>query len=108
MNKITKKAFIAAMTGNDIIFFGTMRRLAENDEIKLTLDNFHKALENGVMVEHRRYTAHSKFLEATGGSRLYFDQSNMEYSFYEHAGVLACRERSKTDDTERVVYYKVA
>lgn len=108
MNKITKKAFIAALTGNDIVYFGVMRRLATNDEIKLTLDNFHKALENGVMVEHRRYTAHAKYLEATGGSRLYFDHKETEYSFFEYGGVYACRERSKTDGTERVVYYKVA
>ena len=108
MKKITKKAFIAALTGNDIVFFGVMRRLATNDEIKLTLDNFHKALENGVMVEHRRYTAHSKFLEATGGSRLYFDQKNAEYSFFECGVVYACREYNKEYDTEKVMYYLVA
>ena len=108
MKKITKKAFIAALTGNDIIFFGTMKRLAENDEIKLALDNFNKALENGVIVEHRRYTAHAKFIEASGGSRLYFDQADAKYSFYEHAGVYACKEYNKADNTEIVVYYKVA
>jgi len=108
MKKITKKVFIAALTGNDIVFFGVMRRLAENDEIKLTLDNFNKALENGVIVEHRRYTAHAKFLEASGGSRLYFDQSNTEYSFYEHAGVYACKEYNKADNTEKVMYYLAA
>ena len=108
MKKITKKAFIAAMTGNDTIFFGVMRRLAENDEIKLTLDNFHKALENGAIVEHRRFTAHAKFIEATGGSRLYFDQADTEYSFFEYGGVYACREYNKKYDTEKVMYYKVA
>lgn len=108
MKKITKKAFIAAMTENDIIFFGVMRRLAENDEIKLTLDNFNKALKNGVMVEHRRYTAHAKFLEATGGSRLYFDQKNAEYSFFECGGVYACKEYNKADNTEKVMYYLAA
>jgi len=108
MKKITKKAFIAAMTENTIIFFGTMKRLAENDEIKLTLDNFNKALKNGVIVEHRKYTAHSNFLEATGGSRLYFDQRDTEYRFYEYSGVYACVEHNKKYNTENVIYYKVA
>ena len=108
MQKITKNAFINAMTGNDIVFFGVMRRLAENDEIKLTLDNFNKALENGVIVEHRRYTAHAKFLEASGGSRLYFDQCDTEYRFYEYSGVYACVEHNRKYDTEKVMYYLAA
>ena len=108
MQKITKKAFIASLTGNDIVFFGVMRRLATNDEIALTKDNFNKALENGVIVEHRRYTAHAKFIEASGGSRLYFDQADTEYSFFEYGGVYACREYNKKYDTEKVVYYLAA
>ena len=110
MRKITKRAFIADMTANDIIFFGVTKKLASSDELALAIDNFKNALENGAIVEHRHYTAHSNFLEATGGSRLYFDQKDTEYSFFQDLvngrAVFICRE--KGIETEKNIYYIVA
>ena len=107
MHKITKKEFIRVMTKHDIIFFGVTRRVVEDDELLLAIDNYDKAIKNGNIVEYRKYTEHAKYLESTGGSRLYFDQANTEYSFYARAGVYACKEHNKVDDTEKVMYYMI-
>lgn len=81
--KITKRAFVEAMTSNQSTFMGIARRLLEKDELFCTIEHF---FDPAVILEKRECKAHSTFLEFTGGSRLGFDQvGKYEFHMYEYA-----------------------
>ena len=96
--KITKKEFATLMSSYSIIFLGMTRKLYLDSELECKIsDILNQSPKDRELMEHRNYTAHSAYLKANNGSRLYLDRC----TFYKESigigeTVLVC-ERTEID-----------
>lgn len=66
--RVTRKEFVDALTNNRSVFEGVTNRVWTHDEVDCVV-----CPSPADFVNERIATAHSTFLEFTGGSRLYLD-----------------------------------
>lgn len=106
MEKITRKAFIETLCGNMTVFLGCTRQSAE--KVEECLDSILAGTFDGKKIlEHRTAKQRSNFIEFTGGSRLYFDQSGTKTCYHvEKMGYhVYIFERVSTDCFGKIDYH---
>ena len=103
--KITKKAFIEAMTSNATAFCGITKRLYSSDEVYCAIQDI---LKPAVILEARSCQAYSKGLEFSGGSILSLDQhGNYEFFRYKYPeGVVYVCHHGWIDSFDDALYEK--
>ena len=96
--KITKKEFTTLMSAYQVIFLGMTHKLYLDSELECKISGIlNQSDKDRKFMEHRNYTAHSAYLKANNGSRLYLDRC----TFYkESVGIgetVLVRERTEID-----------